>query len=102
MAAGVPVREPKTHEVKLATSWWADIVSGKKRFELRKNDRGYKVGDKLLMQEYAAGAYTGRSILADITYTLEEYSGLAEGYAILGIELLKVSETDTVESVAHE
>ena len=33
---------------------------------------------------------------------LEEYSGLAEGYAILGIELLKVSETDTVESVAHE
>ena len=54
------------------------------------------------MQEYAAGAYTGRSILADITYMLEEYSGLAEGYAILGIELLKVSETDTAESVAHE
>ena len=102
MAAGAPVREPKTHEVKLATSWWADIVNGKKRFELRKNDRGYKVGDKLLMQEYAAGTYTGRNILADITYMLEEYSGLAEGYAILGIELLKVSETDTVESVAHE
>ena len=95
MAAPAPVREPKTHEAKLATSWWADVTSGKKRFELRKNDRGYKVGDKLLMQEYAAGAYTGRSILADITYMLEEYTGLTEGYAILGIELVKVSETDT-------
>ena len=95
MAAGAPVREPKTHEVKLAASWWNDITSGKKRFELRKNDRGYKVGDKLLMQEYAAGAFTGRTILADITYMLEEYTGLTEGYAILGIELLKVSETDT-------
>ena len=95
MAAGAPVREPKTHEVKLAASWWNDITSGKKRFELCKNDRGYKVGDKLLMQEYAAGAFTGRTILADITYMLEEYTGLTEGYAILGIELLKVSETDT-------
>jgi ParB/RepB/Spo0J family partition protein len=95
MAAGAPVREPKTHEVKLAASWWNDITSGKKRFELRKNDRGYKVGDKLLMQEYAAGAFTGRTILADITYMLEEYTGLTEDYAILGIELLKVSETDT-------
>ena len=95
MAAGAPVREPKTHEVKLAASWWNDITSGKKRFELCKNDRGYKVGDKLLMQEYAAGAFTGRTILADITYMLEEYTGLTEGYAILGVELLKVSETDT-------
>lgn len=95
MAAGAPVREPKTHEVKLVASWWNDITSGKKRFELRKNDRGYKVGDKLLMQEYAAGAFTGRTIMADITYMLEEYTGLTEGYAILGIELLKVSETDT-------
>lgn len=95
MAAGAPVREPKTHDVKLVASWWNDITSGKKRFELRKNDRGYKVGDKLLMQEYAAGAFTGRTIMADITYMLEEYTGLTEGYAILGIELLKVSETDT-------
>lgn len=95
MAAGAPAPDHKTHEVKLATSWWADIVSGKKRFELRKNDRGYKVGDKLLMQEYNNGAFTGRTILADITYMLEEYTGLTEGYAILGIELVKVSETDT-------
>ena len=104
MAAGAPVREPKTHEVKLVASWWNDITSGKKRFELRKNDRGYKVGDKLLMQEYAAGAFTGRTIMADITYMLEEYTGLTEGYAILGIELLKVSETDTagVESEGTE
>lgn len=98
MAAGVPENELKTHNVKLAASWWNDVTSGKKRFELRKNDRGYKVGDKLLMQEYAAGAFTGRSILVDITYMLEEYSGLTEGYAILGIELLKVSETDTASA----
>jgi len=84
--------ERKIHEVKLATLFWDDVVSGVKSFELRKNDRGYKQGDGLKMQEYAGGNYTGRYILADIVYMLEEYTGLQEGYCILGV---KVFETGT-------
>lgn len=89
----------KAHEVKIAVSYYGDIVSGKKKFELRKNDRGYKVGDSLKMLEFKDGKYTGRTIDADIIYMLEDYTGLEEGYCILGIDVTthseKVSETDT-------
>ena len=89
----------KTHDVKIASSYYEDIISGKKKFELRKNDRGYKVGDSLKMLEFKDGKHTGRTIDADIIYMLEDYAGLEEGYCILGIDVKAfsgmVSETDT-------
>lgn len=91
--------EHKVHDIKMAASYYDDVVSGRKRFELRKNDRGYKVGDSLKMLEFDDGKHTGRIIDADIIYMLEEYKGLEEGYCILGIDLKEfdreVSETDT-------
>lgn len=95
----------KTHEVKIAASYYGDIVSGKKKFELRKNDRGYKVGDSLKMLEFKDGKHTGRTIDADITYMLEDYTGLEEGYCILGVDVTahsgEVSETDTEGTTAR-
>lgn len=96
----------KVHSVRLATMYFDDVARGKKTFELRKNDRGYRVGDALDLMEFDEGRYTGRTIRADITYMLEEYTGLEEGYCILGIQAIKtfgiigidmgrVSETDT-------
>ena len=89
----------KTHDIKIASSYYEDIISGKKKFELRKNDRGYKVGDSLKMLEFADGKHTGRTIDADIIYMLEDYTGLEEGYCILGIDVTahsgQMSETDT-------
>lgn len=87
--------EKKIHELKLAKMYYADVASGKKRFELRKNDRGFKVGDGLRLKEYTDGEETGRYIDADIVYMLEDYAGLADGYCILGIEVVRVAETDT-------
>lgn len=77
----------KTHEIKIAAMYYEDVISGKKSFELRKNDRGYKQGDKLNMLEFKDGKHTGRIINADIVYMLEDYTGLAEGYCILGIQV---------------
>lgn len=76
----------KIHEIKIAAMYYEDVVSGKKSFELRKND-GYKQGDKLSMLEFKDGKHTGRIINADIVYMLEDYTGLAEGYCILGIQV---------------
>lgn len=76
----------KIHEIKIAAMYYEDVVSGKKSFELRKND-GYKQGDKLIMLEFKDGKHTGRIINADVTYMLEDYTGLAEGYCILGIQV---------------
>lgn len=80
-------QEVKTHEVKLASMSYDDVASGKRTFELRKNDRGYKVGDILHMLEFKNGKHTGRTIKADIVYMLEEYTGLVEDYCILGIKV---------------
>lgn len=98
--------EHKQHEIKIAASYYEDVVSGKKGFELRKNDRGYKQGDSLKMLEFKDGKHTGRTIDADIIYMLEDYTGLTDGYCILGIRVTdytgKVSETDTESGVEHE
>lgn len=79
--------EKQEHEIKLAASYYEDVANGRKCFELRKNNRRYKVGDGLKMLEYKDGRYTGRKIEADIVYIMEEYSGLEEGYCVLGIEV---------------
>lgn len=98
--------EHKQHEVKIVASYYEDVVSGKKSFELRKNNRGYKQGDSLKMLEFKDGKHTGRTIDADIIYMLEDYTGLTEGYCILGIRVTdytgKVSETDTESGAEHE
>lgn len=87
--------ERKVHELKLAQMFFTDVASGKKRFELRKNDRGFKVGDGLRLKEYTNGQETGKYIDADVVYMLENWTGLKEDYCILGIEVLRVAETDT-------
>lgn len=78
-------KEVKTHEIKLASANYDDVANGRKSFDLLKNDKKYKVGDKLHYLEFAAGRHTGRTISADIVYMLEEYTGLVEDYCILGI-----------------
>lgn len=80
----------KVHSIRLAKTYFNDVASGKKSFELRKNDRGYKVGDMLEMLEFADGRNTGRIIQAEVVYMLEGYTGLEEGYCILGISVKKV------------
>lgn len=87
--------EKKVHELRLASMYFEDVASGKKSFELRKNDRNFKVGDTLRLKEYIAGKETGRYIDTDIVYMLDDYTGLADGYCILGIKVNEMSETDT-------
>lgn len=81
------IEEKKVNEIKIAAMYYEDVVRGKKTFELRKNDRNYKVGQGLKLLEFKDGKHTGRIIEADIGYMLEDYTGLAEGYCILGIKV---------------
>jgi hypothetical protein len=83
---------PKVHSIKLASNYYDDITSEKKTFELRKNDRDYKVGHVLELLEFADGRHTGRIIHADIVYMLEDYTGLEDGYCILGIKVTDFTE----------
>ena len=83
------------HEVKCWPEFFKDIWNRKKRFELRRNDRNYKVGDKLRIKEYnpseVGNEYTGLETCNNITYILGnkndcEKFGLMPGFVILGID----------------
>ncbi len=82
--------EQYTHELKILPEYFDAVQSGKKNFELRKNDRDYRCGDILLLREWKDGEYTGRTVKRKITYILtgcQEY-GLAEDYCILAMKIV--------------
>lgn len=55
---------------KIWPEYFAAIVSGKKKFELRLNDFEIKEGDTLLLEEWdpKTSQYTGRKIEKKVTY----------------------------------
>ena len=82
----------KVHQIRLAKSYFDDVANGIKTFELRKNDRGYKKGDILEMMEFADGKNTGRTVRVLVTYILEDYTGIEDGYCIMATKLMKDGE----------
>jgi len=85
------------HELKTLPQYFDAIREGTKIFEVRRNDRNYRVGDILALNEYANGEYTGRSCVVWVDYILlnSEYS--KEGYVIMSIKpctLTQSFETD--------
>ena len=84
----------KVHQIRLAKSYFDDVANGIKTFELRKNDRDYKVGDMLEMMEFVEGKSTGRMVKALVTYMLEEYTGIEDGYCIMATKLMKDDEKE--------
>jgi hypothetical protein len=76
-----------THELKIWPEYYEKVLWGTKKWELRKNDRNFKVGDFILLQEFNSVKYTGREIQVEVTYILHGPSfGLEEGYCIMSIE----------------
>ncbi len=76
------------HELKIDPKYYVAVLAGEKRFELRKDDRNYEVGDLLVLKEFKDGEYTGRTIkYKPIKYILRDCPehGLKEGYCILGL-----------------
>lgn len=74
------------------------IITGVKRFEWRKFDRDFKVGDVLHLREWdeTEERYTGRDVCVKCLYIVSEGFGIPEGFCIISIStpLLKVDELD--------
>ena len=80
------------HQLKQASIYFDDVISGKKPFEVRKNDRNFKVGDYLGLNELnPEGKETGRSALFRVTYILDDTEYCKEGYVTLGIQPCNVA-----------
>jgi len=61
---------PTTHDIKCQPDQFAALLNGSKRFEFRRNDRNYKVGDLLTVREYRIGSntYTDRAATFEVLY----------------------------------
>lgn len=58
------------HRLKIHPQYFKEVCTGKKSFEIRENDRDFKVGDIMFLQEYLPDKkeYTGRVVERRITY----------------------------------
>lgn len=77
-----------THALKTWPAYFLAITSGRKNFEVRKNDRPFKEGDIILLQEYDADKkqYTGKEWQGEITYVMNDSEFCKKGFVIMGIK----------------
>jgi hypothetical protein len=103
----------KTHNLKTWPEYFKLVKNDIKKYEFRKNDRNFEVGDLLVLEEFNPcircfgsgrvwdgnagdrtscdcspehGTYTGRNITRTITHILQDFPGLEKGYVILSLE----------------
>jgi hypothetical protein len=94
-----------THELKTDAAVFQAVREGKKTYEIRKNDRNFRVGDELWLKEtrYTGEEmqdkplhndripgkpleYTGRMIAVTVTHILQgPIYGLMDGWCIMSI-----------------
>lgn len=99
-----------THYLKTWPEYFKAIKSGEKKAELRLNDRDFKVGDTLILEEYCPGGeehfqdpsqydgvgtrdhkpeYTGERLTVYVTHLLiynDGFGGLARDWVMMSIE----------------
>jgi ASC-1-like (ASCH) protein len=75
------------HYLKTIPLYFNAVNIGAKTFEVRFNDRNFKVGDIIHLQEYIEGKnFTGNEIVKEISYILDNKSYCKEGYVILALK----------------
>lgn len=95
----------KVHDIRLGATFFDDVLECRKNFELRKNDRGYKVGDILRMMEFKEGKNTGRIVERKVIYMLEDYTGLEDGFCIMGtapVEQIQEAGADAADGAGQD
>ncbi len=77
----------EVHNLKIWPKHLRDIILGLKKVEIRKNDRNYKEGDLLSLNEWhpLRQLYTGLEIVVKIDYIISGVPGLEPDYVILQI-----------------
>lgn len=82
----------KIHELKVKQPFYDDLFFERKNFEVRKNDREYKVGDILHLKEYPTEDYPKRKgLLRKVIYILDggQY-GLDSEYVVMGLKKVEI------------
>lgn len=90
------LEECRIHELKILPQFYIDVKNGIKDFEIRRNDRDFKVGDIVVLNEWSNGKYTGQRIRRRIKYIYhgDDAFGIAEGYCVMGFADPRAAVTD--------
>lgn len=77
----------QTHELKIKPTYYKEVLLGLKKVEIRFNDRDFKEGDLLILNEFdtSTGRYTGGQIKRKANYILSDIIGLEKGYVAIQI-----------------
>lgn len=81
------------HDLKVWPDFFPALLDGSKPFEVRRDDRGFQVGDKLRLREYSPGPdeYTGREVSRIVTFMMSGNDirgyafGLQSGFVVMGL-----------------
>lgn len=82
-----------THRLKIHEQYADAVLNGTKTFEIRKNDRNFKVGDKIVFDvvtnegrpDGAAARHPLNGQTYRIDYIIDDFEGLAQKYVALAI-----------------
>lgn len=82
-----------THRLKIQEQYADAVLDGTKTFEIRKDDRGYEVGDEIVFDVVtnegyaveAAARHPLNGATYRIDYILDDFEGLAQKYVALAI-----------------
>lgn len=84
--------ERKTHVLKTWTEFIDPILDCAKTFEVRKNDRDFRIGDILHLREWNPNTqeWGSRSVTCFVTYVLHGPAfGVQDGYVVMGLQFPK-------------
>ncbi|TDQ22771.1 DUF3850 domain-containing protein [Tenacibaculum caenipelagi] len=82
----------KIHNLKILPIHFYQVENRFKKVELRKNDRDYKDGDTLCLEEWCpyTEQYTGKECNVKVTHILQGGNyGLEKDYVAMSIEIIK-------------
>ncbi len=84
----------RRHKLKTWPGPFADMLRGDKTFEVRVNDRGFAIGDHLVLHELVPDAdgcwdYTDRCLTFIVTYILQGAFGLPENLCVMAVLRVK-------------
>lgn len=84
------------HALKSEPQFFEAVINKQKTFEVRKNDRDFRVGDYLALNEWDSPmlGYTGRSVLLRVKYILADERFCKEGFVVLGFYPIAVGDIE--------
>jgi ribosomal protein S17 len=81
----------KTHFLKTINPYFGQVWDLNKKFEFRKNDRNFKIGDIVYLQEYYPlnKYFSGSEIKVKITSLLKDFEGINKDYCVFSFSVIE-------------